>query len=225
MRKIIVNIIGGLSCYITLFGQNVDNITGNYSHDHKSQLQMLQIMPIAELNCAYPTIILPTTILSTYENIPYVNWELKDEFRFKKIYLSIFSTRMINRGVADINNVGMGLFWQSTSKISIGWSAFISKQYGYNLNSIDLSLGLKMNINYHFNNKLNLSLWGQYLINQNADPFIRLDNNQPKNEIGLRLEYSPNINTRYSIGVSQKKSLIDSQKSLIQVEGKAGFKF
>lgn len=82
-----------------------------------------------------------------------------------------------------------------------------------------------MNFNYQLSNKLKLSLWGQYLINQNTDPFMRLDNNQPRNGIGLKLEYNPNINTKYSIDISKQKDFINSQKSLIQIEGKAGFKF
>lgn len=86
-------------------------------------------------------------------------------------------------------------------------------------------LGARMNLNYHFNSNLKMSLWSQYLFNQNNDPFVRAINDQPKNGVGLRLEFNPNINTKFSIDISNQEYFINSNKSAIQLEGKAGFKF
>lgn len=223
MKRVVTGIIGVLSCCITLYAQNSDDVTGNYSDISKRQLQVSPVMSVSELN---PLDLLPRTVLPfSYEHNAHAYFKLRKPLRLKHFHLSTFNSRLINWGVTDINNVGIGILWQGTSKISMEWSNFISRQYGYNLNSTCLSFGTKMNLNYHFNNKLRLSLWGQYLINQNTDPFIKLDNSQPKNGIGLILEYSPNINTKYSIGVSEQDIFINSRNSFIQVEGKAGFKF
>lgn len=225
MRKFIISIIGALLCSITLFSQNSDNAIGNNSYEKKKQLQVPQFMPVLEPNQLYPISLLATSILLSYQNNAYIDFKLKNSSQLKHLYLSLFNTRSISWGIADINNVGVGLLWQSSSKASIEGGTFISKQYGYNLNSRHLSLGLKLNFNYQLSNKLKLSLWGQYLIKQNTDPFMKLENNQPRNGVGLRLEYNPNINTKYSIDISKQKDFINSQKSLIQIEGKAGFKF
>lgn len=227
MRRIILNTICALLCSIVSYSQNSDNVT-NYSYENKDQLQVHKIIPISELsqlerldpNCFLPTVILPFSNENTH-----FYWIPKEKFRLKHFYLSTFNARMINWGITDINNVGMGGLWQSSSKVSVEWSAFISKQYGYTLNSVHLSPGLKMNFNYRFNNKLKLSLWGQYLLNRSTDPFTRADNNQSQNGVGLRLEYNPNLNTTYSIDISKQKKNISPQNSFIQVEGKAGFKF
>lgn len=186
---------------------------------------MPQFMPVLEPNSLYSINLLPTSVLLSYQNNTYIDFRLRGSSLLKCFYLSIFDTRSISWGIADINNIGVGLLWQSSAKASIEGSSFISKQYGYNLNSMHLSLGLKLNFNYLLSNKLKLSLWGQYLINQNTDPFIRLDHIQPKSGVGLKLEYNPNINTKYSIDISKQMDFINSQKSSIQIEGKAGFKF
>lgn len=76
-----------------------------------------------------------------------------------------------------------------------------------------------------FNSKLQLSVWGQYLLNYNNDPFVRASNSQPKNGIGIRLEYNPNMNTKISLDISKQEDFINSKKSAIQLEGKARIKF
>lgn len=124
-----------------------------------------------------------------------------------------------------INSVNMGLFWKSSPKVSMEWNTFLFKQNGYSFNSVRLSPGLKMNINYCLTNKLKLSLWGQYLLNRSTDPFTRAGNNQPQNGVGLRLEYSPTPNSTYILDVSKQQNRIDTQDFFIQVEGKAAFKF
>lgn len=225
MRKFIISIIGALLCSITLFSQNSDNTIGNNSCEHKDQLQVSQFMPVLEPNSPYSINLLPMSVLPSYQNNAYIDFRLRNSSQLKRFYLSIFDTRSISWGIADINNVGVGLLWQSSTKASIEGSSFISKQYGYNLNSMHLSLVLKLDFSYQLSNKLKLSLWGQFLINQNTDPFIRLDHIQPRNGVGLKLEYNPNINTKYSIDISKQKDFINSQKSSIQIEGKAGFKF
>ena len=227
MRRIILNTIGALLYSIVSYPQNNDNVT-NYFYENKNQLQVHKFIPVSELNQLGklgPNSVLPTVISPfSYENTHFY-WIPEEMFRLKHFYLSTFNARIINWGIADINNVGMWGLWQSSSKVSVEWSAFISKQYNYTLNSVHLSPGLKMNLNYSFNNKLKLSLWGQYLLNRSTDPFTRADNNQSQNGVGLRLEYNPNVNTTYSIDISKQENFISPQNSFIQVEGKAGFKF
>lgn len=202
--------------------QNADNVTSNYSFESKSLLLSPQLIPVSEFNRLSPDAMLPTIVLPAYENNLIAGFQLKNQFR--RFSLSTFTARTINWGIADIHNAGVGLRWQSTPKTSIEWNSFVSKQYSYNLNSVYVSLGTSINLNYYFSDKLQLSAWGQYLINRNRDPFIGLDYNQPKNGVGLRLEYNPNINTKYSIGISAQEDFY-SPEPFIQVEGKAGFKF
>lgn len=130
----------------------------------------------------------------------------------------------IKGGLMDMNNIGATLLWKRSSKTSLEGGAFILQQYGYTLNSKYTGVGLKMKFNYHFNSKYNLSLWGQYLLNRNNDPFIRIIDNQSKDGIGLSLEYNPNANVKLSIDVSTY-DFYSPKKISFQVEGKASFKF
>lgn len=130
----------------------------------------------------------------------------------------------IKGGLMDMNNIGATLLWNRSSKTSLEGGAFILQQYGYTLNSKYTGVGLKMKFNYHFNSKYNLSLWGQYLLNRNNDPFIRIIDNQSKDGIGLSLEYNPNANVKLSIDVSTY-DFYSPKKISFQVEGKASFKF
>ena len=69
------------------------------------------------------------------------------------------------------------------------------------------------------------TLWGQYLLNRNKDPFIKSLDTQPKTGVGIRLEYNPNHNTKFSIDAGFRENSFDSSKLNYSVEGKAAIKF
>ena len=229
MKRAIISFIIIIWCHTALLAQNSDNVTTNNSHTNKSSLPeqpFIDITTSMHQELLYPTIAFPGDILPiSNRNNTIIEFDFNNSFRFRRFSLSPYNMRMINHRITDINNVGATLLWKSTSKISIDWSVFVSQQYGYTLNSVYTGLGSKMNLNYHFNSKLQLSVWGQYLLNYNNDPFVRASNSQPKNGIGIRLEYNPNMNTKISLDISKQEDLINSKKSAIQLEGKARIKF
>lgn len=219
--------IGVMTCSVAAFAQKESNDNTKYPYADKSsspKALFLETSPLRYPDVLYPFNALPgSKTLLPYRNIP-IHYELRDSIKLNPFYLSPYSIRTIKGGMMDINNIGTTLLWKSSSKTSMEGSAFILQQYGYMLNSKYRAAGLKMKFNYYFNSKYNLSLWGQYLLNRNNDPFIRAIDNQSQNGIGLTLEYNPNANIKLSIDVSTQ-NFYSPKKISLQVEGKASFKF
>lgn len=228
MKRIILSVLGILLCFTQSLAQREGLLTPSYSDETSRSLAKPSFSEVSLLDQwnALPIHLLPGCIpFFSYRSTSLINYEMSDSFQWKRLYLKPYSMRMINRGVVDINNMGMSLLWKNSPNTSLEWNTFLSQQYGYTLNSVHTGLGMKLNLNYHFNTQLNLSIWGQYLLNRNNDPFVRAIDVEPKNGIGLRLEYTPNANTKYSIDISQQEDFTHSKKTAVQVEGKAGFKF
>lgn len=153
------------------------------------------------------------------------NHDLSQSYSFKHFIVMPYNQRVFQFGFSDINNIGGTLIWKTNKRVSFAASIFLSKQYGYTFSSKHTSVGMKAAMNYQLNKQLSLTLWGQYILNRNKDPFIRSLDTQHKTGAGIRLEYDYNSNTKFSIDAGFQENAFENSKLNYSVEGKASIKF
>ena len=230
-RVIICLVIFTLGC-ITAFAQE----EGQSETDFSSSRKILNSMPINSKietkeslffdNKLPPALDSKALFTSPLLGNPtFLNSDLSNVYKFKYINLQPYNQRVLQLGLGEINNMGATVIWQGSDKISLEGSAFISQQYGYIHASKQTLFGVRMNVNYQFNNQFKMGVWGQYLFNQNNDQFLKSMNAQPKTGVGIRLEYAPTINTKYSIGTGYEESIFNTKRFNSMIEFKVKIYF
>ncbi|EKU92324.1 MULTISPECIES: hypothetical protein [Bacteroides] len=232
MKAIFIYIVFSMISCVTAFAQN----EGHPIIDIPPVKQVQDLVPIPQKIPAkdslsvirdYPDSFDGNVLFTPHfiNNAASLNHDLSQSYNFRHFTVMPFNQRMFQLGLGDIHNLGGTLIWKTNRRISFAGSVFLSKQYGYTFSSKHTSLGLGMAMNYQLNSQLALTLWGQYLLNRNKDPFIKSLDTQPKTGVGIRLEYNPNHNTKFSIDAGFRENSFDSSKLNYSVEGKAAIKF
>lgn len=230
MKTILVYIVISILACVTAFAQSESRPTV----DIPPAKQVLDFVPISEKMFVNDSLTITHDSSNRFDNnvlftprfingATFLNYDFSKSYNYKRFTLMPYNQRMFHLGLGDINNLGGALIWKTNKRVSFAGSIFLSKQYGYMLSSKHISLGLGMEMNYQLNNQFALTFWGQYLLNRNNDFFIRSP--QPKTGIGIRLEYNPTYNTKFSIDAGFQESAFDNSKLNYSVEGKASIKF
>lgn len=232
MKEFFIYIVLSVSFSVTAFAQSESFPIVDIS----SPKQVLELVPVSKTMSAsnsfstiydYPNRFDNNMLFISHfiKDAAILNHNLSISYHFKHFTLTPYNQRFLQLGIADINKLGGTLIWKTNKRLSFGGSVFFSKQYGYMFSSKHTSLGLRMGINYQLNSQLVLSLWGQYLLNRNNDPFIRSLDTHPKTGAGFRIEYNPNKNTTLGIDAGVQEGAFENNKLNYSVEGKARIKF
>lgn len=72
-------------------------------------------------------------------------------------------------------------------------------------------------LNYDITNKLQLSVYGQYMLNNSEDPFLSSDNHLSKTNAGSFLNYNPKENSKIGVGIEYQ---YDQRENKWKSEGK-----
>ncbi|NMA73393.1 MAG: hypothetical protein GX963_04380 [Bacteroidales bacterium] len=134
--------------------------------------------------------------LSPYQNFmiysPFaLDYNKRSTFQLdQKLFLTFYSTRELNIGLADVQNKGFDFKILTEGGFSIEAGVFYSLQRGFLIRkSINKDYGYRLRINYDLTNQLQLSIYGQYLVKGNEDFFLNFMNVIPKTHIGTSIDY------------------------------------
>lgn len=155
----------------------------------------------------------------------YLNYNMSKSYQlWNQQYIIPYNTKVTNVGLGNYKNVGAMLKWAPASNFAVEGGAFISLQYGYFLSSRHKSIGYNGRFHFDINHKIQLNIYGQYMVNNNKDMFIDYSSLFPKTHIGTSLEYKPQDNSKIGIGVEYQYDQ-QNQKWKPETKGKVSIGF
>lgn len=130
----------------------------------------------------------------------------------QKLYLTLYDTQEAYIGLGKTENRGFDLIFMADNGFSMEIGMFYILQYGYILNSKNRGHGYRLKANYDITNKLQLSIYGQYLLMQEKiDPFLNYMNIMPKTHIGTSINYKPKKNTDIGVNIEYQYDKINKE--------------
>ena len=139
-----------------------------------------------------------------------LNYSNKETHKLSSNFaFSFYNKQMTYPILNNYNTVGTSIRWSPFNNLSIEGGGFLSKQYGHILFSRHITYGYNWILNYDITNRLQFSIFGQYIINSNNDPFMNLNKEVPRTSMGAALQYKANENTKIGVGVEYQYNQFD----------------
>lgn len=152
-------------------------------------------------------------------SISFFDYRINGEYNVtNKLHLIPYSQTCVLLGVGEYNNIGAYLKWNTFPNLSLEGGIFLSVLHGYHSRSKEIIYGYNWAARYDITNKLQLSIWGQYLIRKVNDPFLNYYNLTPKSSVGGSLDFKPKESTKVGIGTEYQ---YDQQNKKWKPETKA----
>ncbi|MDR2914613.1 MAG: hypothetical protein LBV74_07260 [Tannerella sp.] len=179
------------------FGASVRLSNGTYKNSQFSNPELFNPLVLPAFLLYHP--VSPYT--SAFGNTAAWNLSLNDSTFRSRFLFAPFNEQVSYIGFGSYNNIGASLMWMPVRRLSIDGSFFLSKQYGNILFSDQISYGASVGLNYHFTDKMYLSIWGQYFAPVADDPFLETNSLFMKTKVGGALIVEPTGNLKFGVGV------------------------
>lgn len=160
---------------------------------------------------------------SALKYLPHLGEYNRSDYKIlQNLSLTPYNHQYTYVGLGNFNNIGALLRWTLSDNFSAEGGTFMSIQYGFLKPSRHIAYGYKWKLNYDITSKIRLSVGGQSMRNGNDGPLPNYNNELPKTNREILLQYKPKANSKVGIGMEYQ---YDEKNNTWKSEGKGTVSF